>query len=103
MVFGLIFGVVAVILGVMARGRVRRGEANNGGVATAGLVLGALAVILSLAFIAVWMGVFKNAGGADYFDCINSARGDNAKVEQCTTDFQQRLEDRFGQSAVTPG
>ena len=37
---GIILGVVAVIIGFLARGRVNRGEASNGGVAIAGIVLG---------------------------------------------------------------
>ena len=34
---GIVLGVVAVILGFLGRGRVKRGEADNGGVAIAGI------------------------------------------------------------------
>ena len=43
---GVILGVSAVIIGFVARGRVKRGEATNGGVAIAGIVLGFLAIIV---------------------------------------------------------
>ncbi|MBV8927948.1 MAG: DUF2156 domain-containing protein, partial [Mycobacteriaceae bacterium] len=39
-VLGVILGIVAVVIGFAARGRVKRGEANNGGIAIAGIVLG---------------------------------------------------------------
>ena len=38
----IVLGVVAVVFGFLGRGRVKRGTANNGGVAIAGIVLGAL-------------------------------------------------------------
>jgi len=37
---GIIVGVVAVVIGFAARRRVKRGEANNEGIAIAGIVLG---------------------------------------------------------------
>ena len=43
---GVILGVSAVIIGFVARGRVKSGQATNGGVAIAGIVLGFLAIIV---------------------------------------------------------
>ncbi|MGW2018235.1 DUF4190 domain-containing protein [Streptomyces sp. NPDC001927] len=43
-----ILGVIALILGLVGRGRVKRGEANNKGVTTTGAVLGLAALILSV-------------------------------------------------------
>ena len=51
---GIIFGIVAVVIGFAARRRVKRGEANNGGIAIAGIVLGFLAIILGIALFPVW-------------------------------------------------
>ncbi len=61
---GVILGLIAVIIGFVAQGRVKRGEATNGGVAIAGIVLGFLAIIVSLIFIPIWIGVFatRSAG-----------------------------------------
>ena len=89
---GLILGVVAVILGFLGRGRVARGEANNGGIALTGIILGALAVVVSLAFIAFYVGVFNDYGGRDLMSCMQSAGNDNDKVQQCMDEFQQRVE-----------
>ncbi|MEU9706458.1 DUF4352 domain-containing protein [Streptomyces sp. NPDC047981] len=43
-----ILGLIALILGLVGRGRVKRGEANNKGVTTTGAVLGLAALILSV-------------------------------------------------------
>jgi len=39
-------GVVAVVLGFLGHARAKRGTANNGGVAIAGIVLGVIAVLI---------------------------------------------------------
>ncbi|MFI1017518.1 DUF4190 domain-containing protein [Streptomyces sp. NPDC020965] len=43
-----ILGVIALILGLVGRGRVKRGEANNKGVTITGAVLGLVALVLSV-------------------------------------------------------
>jgi chromate transport protein ChrA len=51
---GLVLGVLAAILGVLARAQVRHGQASNGDTAMTGVVLGVLAVIASLIFALFW-------------------------------------------------
>ena len=88
----------AIVLGIMGRGRVRRGEADNGAVATSGIVLGALGVVLRLVMIgvAVMMGRwFMDWGGRDYFDCMQRAGSDQAAQMQCEDEFVTRIEDKF--------
>ncbi|MDQ1035866.1 hypothetical protein QFZ75_002282 [Streptomyces sp. V3I8] len=46
-------GVLAVVLGVLGRGKARRGEATNGGSALAGIVCGAVGVALAVALVVV--------------------------------------------------
>jgi hypothetical protein len=94
-VLGAILGIVAVVIGFAARGRVKRGEANNGGVAVAGIVLGFIAIIASLAFIAIYIVMFREVGGQDYVDCLNKAGNDSDQIQQCADQFQKHIEDRF--------
>jgi hypothetical protein len=94
-VIGVILGIVAIVIGFAARGRVKRGEANNGGVAIAGIVLGFIAIIASLAFIAIWYAVFSDVGGKDYFDCLSKAGNDSEQIQKCVDQFQQHIENRF--------
>jgi hypothetical protein len=54
-VAGLIFGVAAVVTGVVVRRRVRRGEASRGRVALAGIVLGVVALVGPAIFLALFV------------------------------------------------
>jgi hypothetical protein len=92
---GIILGLCALIIGFLARGRVKRGEATNGGVATAGIVLGVLAIIVSLVFIPIWVGIFNEVGGSDYLDCLNNSGNDQRAIEQCAEQFRDHLETEF--------
>lgn len=96
---GIVLGLVAVVLGFLGRARVKRGEADNGGVALAGIILGVVAVIAGLSFIAVWVGLFKQVGANDYFDCLQQAGQDRDKVQMCADEFRSSVESRFS----TPG
>lgn len=97
---GIMLGIVAVILGLVGRARVKRGEATNGSVALAGIVLGVIATIAGLAFIAIWAGLFNKVGASDYFDCLQQAGQDRAKVQLCSDEFRQSMENRF--TVTTP-
>src|SRR4051794_41287800 len=92
---GVILGIAAVIIGFVARGRVKRGEATNGGVAIGGIVLGFLAIIVSLVFIVIWVGMFDEVGGNDYVDCVSKAGSDQQAIQQCADQFRERVEDQF--------
>lgn len=92
---GVVLGVVAIILGFLGRGRVKRGEANNGGIAIAGIVLGALSIVVSIVVIAIAVWGFNEAGGTDYFDCLSRAGSDEQAIEACAQEFTQRVEDQF--------
>lgn len=93
---GILLGIVAVILGFIGRGRVKSGEANNGGVATAGIILGVISIIAGLAFIAIWVGLFKDVGAGGYLDCLQRAGQDRAAVQQCSDEFRQSMTNRLG-------
>jgi hypothetical protein len=98
---GVILGLTAVIIGFVAQGRVKRGEATNGGVAIAGIVLGFLAIIVSLIFIPIWIGVFAEVGGTDYVDCLSKAGSDNQAIQKCADQFRDRVENQFSVT-ITP-
>jgi hypothetical protein len=95
---GVIFGVIAVIVGVNARGRVKRGEATNGPVATAGVVLGVLAVVVSLAVIGIWARLYQEVDAPGYVDCVTKASNQQG-VAKCADELRQRVQDELG---VTP-
>jgi Domain of unknown function (DUF4190) len=98
---GIILGVVAVILGFLGWGRARRGEATNGGVAIAGIVLGFLGILVSIAAIAIAVWGFNEVGGKDYIDCMTKAGSDEQAVQNCADQFQHRVENQFS-ITITP-
>lgn len=99
---GILLGLVAVVLGFLGRARVKRGAADNGGVAISGIVLGVVAVIAGLAFIAIWVGLFRQVGANDYFDCLQQAGQDRTQAQMCADEFRSSVESRFG-SGSQPG
>ena len=98
---GIILGLCAIIIGFVGRGRVKRGEATNGGVAIAGIVLGFLAIIVSLIFIPIWIGVFNEVGGTDYVDCVAKAGSNQQAIQQCADQFRDRVQNQFS-ITITP-
>jgi hypothetical protein len=91
----LVLGPAAVIVGFFGRGRVKRGSANNGGVALAGILLGALAIIVGVAFIPIYAVVWKDGGGGDYIDCIQKANNDRLAQQHCADQFRQNVQNRL--------
>jgi hypothetical protein len=91
----IVLGLVAIVIGIIGRRRVKRGIANNGGMAIAGIVLGTLAVIVGLAFIALWATVWKDAGGGDYIDCMQKAGSDRYQQRHCADQFRQNVQERL--------
>ncbi|KQY25374.1 hypothetical protein ASD16_08180 [Cellulomonas sp. Root485] len=65
---GFLTGIPAVIVGNNAKKAVARGEANNGGMATAGVILGWIAIALSVLGIILFAVLFANADFRDAFN-----------------------------------
>ncbi|MBO3085830.1 DUF4190 domain-containing protein [Cellulomonas fengjieae] len=65
---GLFTGIPAVIVGNNAKKAVARGEANNGGMATAGVILGWVAIALSVLGAILLAVLFSNAEFRDAFN-----------------------------------
>ncbi len=99
---GVVLGIVAVILGFLGWQRARRGEATNGGVAIAGIVLGILSIIEAIVVIVLSLWVFNEVGATDYMDCLTKAGSDQDAVQRCADQFQKRVEDQFSVTLTTP-
>ena len=98
---GVLLGIVAVVLGFVGHARVRRGQADNGGVAIAGIVLGALAVVAGLGCVFIYVGIWRTAGGDDYVACMTKAGSNPTQQERCTNRLRENF-DKFGSGEV-PG
>lgn len=63
-VFGVVIGVMAIVFGAIGRAKANTGEANNGGQALAGLILGGVALLLTAAMLVVFI-TLGVRGGTD--------------------------------------
>lgn len=62
---GVLPGVLAVVFGWLGRSRAKRREATNRGMATAGIVLGLVAIVVWIAFIPIYVYVHKHCVDVD--------------------------------------
>jgi H+/Cl- antiporter ClcA len=88
---GIIFGLLGIIFGIIASRRAKRGEAGGRGMAIAGIVTGALGVLVVIALIAVGASLLNSNAGKTYRDCVNNANGDPAALQACANQFNQQL------------
>ncbi len=87
---GVILGIIAIILGFIGRGRAKKGQATNGGMATAGIVLGVIAIVASVA-LGFFVGNVLQDEIENLQDCLDEA--DNAtEQEECREDFGEDIE-----------
>lgn len=93
--FGMVFAIPAIVLGVLGRGRAKRREATNAGVATAGLITGVIGALLSALVIALTIAganfLFNTEEGQTLTQCIEDAGDNQAAVEQCGTDLENQV------------
>lgn len=92
---GFVLGLVAIVLGFIGYRRAKKGEATNGGIAIAGIVIGLLGIVLNAALIAFGVWGFLQVGGGDYFDCMQQAGNDTSAQLECEDEFRGNLENRF--------
>jgi hypothetical protein len=69
LLFGIVFGIAAVVTGIVARSRVARGKAGSPAVAVVGIVLGALATIAGIAAFWIYESL-SHEQMAHYHQCL---------------------------------
>jgi hypothetical protein len=89
---GILFGIVALILGPIASGRAKRGVASGRGMAITGAILGLLGLLASVAIVAVGVSIFNSSGAKTFTQCVNDANGDQTKIDKCEVEFRRKLE-----------
>lgn len=62
-------GIVAVVLGLIARSEIARGKGSNGGMALTGIITGAVAILIGLGWVALL--VFGNGSGSISY-CVDN-------------------------------
>ncbi|KAA0019410.1 DUF4190 domain-containing protein [Antrihabitans cavernicola] len=92
---GIVLGIVALILGLIARSKAKKGESGGAGMSLAAVILGLLAIVLSIVLIVVGVGLFKKAGGDDLIDCMNKAGNNSSEQQKCADEFKTNIENNF--------
>jgi uncharacterized protein DUF4190 len=89
LVGGVVLGLLAVVFGAVGRGRVKRGEATNGGAAVAGVILGLLGVVLAVVLVVVGATfVFHHKKAINNLEsCLNNATS-QAQKNSCNQQFR---------------
>ncbi|MGW7438110.1 DUF4190 domain-containing protein [Streptomyces sp. NPDC054849] len=75
-------GIGAVVFGALGKGKATRGEADNGGMALAGIILGAVGIVLGGLMLAIIFGSFMDQGPID--DSPYDSPYDNSRVHEKT-------------------
>lgn len=88
---GIVFGLAAVVLGFLGRGRVKRNEATNGGAAITGIILGFVGLALAAVVIAVGAAIWNNPLVQDYTECLQQAGNDTAAQQECAERFDEEI------------
>jgi len=71
-VLGVVLGILGLIFGLVGRSRAQRGQADNGGVALAGAILGGLAIIGSIGLVVANRDTITNE--IRYRRCVDEGR-----------------------------
>jgi len=88
---GIIFGILALIFGLIGRTRAKRGESTNGGLALAGVILGVIGALTAIGLIVLGVSVLNSPAGQSYRQCLQSSSGDPAKIQQCASEFGRQF------------
>lgn len=90
--FGVIFGLVALILGLVASSKAKKGRAGGRAMAIIGIVLGVLGLLLSAVVFALGAWLFDDA--KSLAECLQDAGSDQAAIEKCQRDFEDDVENK---------
>lgn len=99
---GYLFGIFAVIFGVIALVKARAGTSGGTGMAIAGLLLGVLSLVGAVLLTIVGYSFFVDSGGRDFVDCLNKAGSDQSRIEQCEREWNQKLQDKYSVTLTPP-
>lgn len=88
-VFGLVLAILAIVFAVLGRGRVKRREADNGGLAIAGLVTGIIGALIGAVVLVVL--VFFVDEISDFSECVADAGGDRTLEQLCEDQLTNRI------------
>ncbi|MEU5775999.1 DUF4190 domain-containing protein [Streptomyces venezuelae] len=88
---GVLLGLLAVILGIVAAVRARRGRAGGRGMAITGVVLGLLGLIASALIIALGVSILNSDSAQTFKECMKDANSQDDRRD-CEKKFKKEFE-----------
>lgn len=90
---GVVGGIIALILGLVGRGKAKRGQAAGGGMALAGAIIGVIAMLVAIGTTVALVSFGRNVGSSftDFADCMEET-GDEA---YCEEQLEEDMLERF--------
>jgi hypothetical protein len=92
LLIGGLFGLLAIIFGVIGVRRASRREATNKGVAIVGIVLGTLALIGAVVIGALLGAVWNSEEFGNLRECLAEAGSDQSAVDDCQRQFEDEVQ-----------
>lgn len=89
---GIILGIIAIVLGIIAARRARGGQAPHRTMAIVGAVLGALGLIVSGVLVAIGASILNSDDFKNYNDCVQHANSQSDR-DQCAKDYSHDVKD----------
>ena len=86
-VIGALPALIGLVLGIIGYRRTKSGEANNSGVAIAGIITSVLALMIAIAIGALFAAVFSSEEFQDLTECIENANNDPESLTECRLTF----------------
>ncbi|MDQ2839256.1 MAG: DUF4190 domain-containing protein, partial [Actinomycetota bacterium] len=88
---GIVFGLLGIILGIVASKRAKRGEAAGRGMAIAGIATGALALLVVIGLIIAGASLLNSKAGKNLQTCLSDANGNQAQIQSCNDQFRSQV------------
>lgn len=90
-VVGILFGLLAIILGFIASGKAKRGQGGGRGMAITGIITGFLAVVIAIALVAIGASLLNSETGQNLRECLENAGQDQSALDDCEREFEDDL------------
>jgi hypothetical protein len=88
---GILLGLAAIIVGLIALTKIRQGRADGKAMAIIGIITGALGLVVAVGLIAIGASLLNSETGQNLQDCLEDAGNDQQAQAECQREFQEEL------------
>ena len=85
---GIVAGLVALVLGIVAARRAKQGRGGGRAMAIIGAVLGLIGALISTAIVVAAVAFVQTDSFQNMRDCLESAGDDQAAIDRCAQQFE---------------